>query len=162
MRMGRVARGVTLYQSLDGEPGLCILPAPSTQPDLFTNESYSCGIYGMTFLNPQLGNMVVTCMMGSGDLKKLVLPDWRMAQQLGSPACCRPPPVLYAGWQPGYYVSQKIFRTADGGRAGRRSSRVTWSGQPVFVDINNGWIVAEKDTEKLVQTTNAAVNFGPF
>ena len=161
---GGVARGVTLYQSLDGGQtwALQSLPAPSTQPDLFTNESYSCGIYGMTFLNPQLGNMVVTCMMGSGDLKK----SWFYRTADGGSSwqsSLLPTPAgffqMLDGSQ-GYYVSQKIFRTADGGQSWAAVIPVTWSGQPVFVDMNNGWIVAEKDTEKaLVQTKNAAVNW---
>ena len=37
---------------------------------------------------------------------------------------------------------------------------VTWSGQPDFINLNTGWIVAVKDAENaLVQTTNSAVNW---
>ena len=60
----------------------------------------------------------------------------------------------------GYYVGGNIFRTTDSGKSWVTVIPVKWGGQPEFVDMTNGWIVAEKDTEKaLVQTKNAAVNW---
>ncbi len=82
---GGVAPGVTLYQTLDGGHAWALqsLPAPSSQADLFTNQNYSCGVYNLTFLDSQKGNMVVTCMMGSGDIEEeLALSHQRCRREL--------------------------------------------------------------------------------
>jgi photosystem II stability/assembly factor-like uncharacterized protein len=161
---GGVAPGVTLFQTLDGGYtwALQSLPAPTSQADLFTNQNYSCGAYNLAFLDAQKGSMVVTCMMGSGDIKK----SWLYrTSDAGASWQSNPLPAAAGNLQMvdavnGYYVGGKIFRTTNGGASWTAVIPVTWSGQPDFVDMNNGWIVAVNDAERaLVQTTNSAVNW---
>jgi photosystem II stability/assembly factor-like uncharacterized protein len=161
---GGVAPGLTLFSTANGgySWGERSLPAPESQADLFTNQNYSCGSYNLTFLDAQQGSMVVTCLMGAGDLKK----SWIYHTSDGGVSWQSSPlPVAGGDLQlidskNGYYVGGNIFRTTDSGKSWVTVIPVKWGGQPEFVDMTNGWIVAEKDTEKaLVQTKNAAVNW---
>jgi photosystem II stability/assembly factor-like uncharacterized protein len=161
---GGVAPGLTLFSTANGgySWGERSLPAPESQADLFTNQNYSCGSYNLTFLDAQQGSMVVTCLMGAGDLKK----SWIYHTSDGGVSWQSSPlPVAGGDLQlidskNGYYVGGNIFRTTDSGKSWVTVIPVKWGGQPEFVDMTNGWIVAEKDTEKaLVQTNNAAVNW---
>jgi photosystem II stability/assembly factor-like uncharacterized protein len=161
---GGVAPGVTLYGTNDGGYTWATqaLPAPASQPDLFSNQNYSCGLYGLAFLDATRGNMVLTCMMGSGDIKKSWFYQTTDAGQNWQSSPLPTPGGDFQMLDPknGYYVSQKIFRTSDGGKSWLTVIPVTWSGQPVFVDMANGWLVAEKENEKaLVRTKNSAVNW---
>ncbi len=161
---GGVAPGLTLYGTTNGGYSWAeqTLPAPDSQPDLFTNQNYSCGSYNLAFLDAQQGSMVVTCLMGAGDLKK----SW-LYRTSDAGASWRSSPLPAAGGElqmidknNGYYVGGNIFQTTDSGNSWVTDIPVKWSGQPEFVDLTNGWIVAEKDSEKaLVQTKNAAVNW---
>jgi len=161
---GGVAPGLTLFSTANGgySWGERSLPAPDSQADLFTNQNYSCGSYNLTFLDAQQGSMVVTCLMGAGDLKK----SWIYHTSDGGVSWQSSPlPVAGGDLQlidskNGYYVGGNIFRTTDSGKSWVTVIPVKWGGQPEFVDMTNGWIVAEKDTEKaLVKTKNAAVNW---
>ncbi len=161
---GGVAPGLTLFSTANGGYSWAerSLPAPDSQADLFTNQNYSCGSYNLAFLDSQQGSMVVTCLMGAGDLKK----SWiYRTSDAGESWQSNPLPVAGGDLQlidskNGYYVGGNIFRTTDSGKSWVTVIPVKWEGQPEFVDLNNGWIVAEKDTEKaLVQTKNAAVNW---
>ena len=161
---GGVAPGLTLFGTANGgySWGERSLPAPDSQADLFTNQNYSCGSYNLAFLDAQQGSMVVTCLMGAGDLKK----SWFYRTSDGGVSWQSSPlPVAGGDLQMidsknGYYVGGYIFRTTDSGKSWGTVIPVKWGGQPEFVDMTNGWIVAEKDTEKaLVKTKNAAVNW---
>jgi len=161
---GGVAPGLTLYGTANGGYSWAAesLPPPGSQPDLFSNANYSCGAYGLTFLDAQQGSMVVTCMMGSGDLKKSWLYRTADAGQSWQSSLLPAPggDLQMIDVDNGYYVGGKIFRTTDSGKSWVTVIPVKWSGQPDFIDLSTGWIVAVHDNERaLVQTTNRAVNW---
>ena len=118
---GGVAPGLTLYGTTNGGYSWAeqTLPAPDTQADLFTNQNYSCGAYSLAFLNTQIGSMVVTCLMGSGDLQK----SWFYHTSDGG-VRWRSSPLPAAGGElqmidknNGYYVGGNIFQTTDSGNS---------------------------------------------
>jgi photosystem II stability/assembly factor-like uncharacterized protein len=161
---GGVAPGLTLYGTADGGNTWApqSLPAPASQPDLFSNDNYSCGAYGLAFLDSQQGSMVVTCLMGSGDLKKSWLYQTADAGQSWQSSLLPAPGgnLQMIDTNNGYYVGGNIFRTTDLGKSWVKVIPVKWGGQPDFISLTTGWIVAVNDSEKaLVQTTNSAVNW---
>jgi photosystem II stability/assembly factor-like uncharacterized protein len=161
---GGVAPGLTLYGTANGGYSWAeqSLPAPASQADLFTNPNYSCGSYNLAFLDSQQGGMVVTCMMGSGDLKKSWLYQTADAGQSWQSSLLPAPDgdLQMIDTNNGYYVGGNIFRTTDSGKSWVIVIPVKWGGKPDFIDLTTGWIVAVNDTERaLVQTTNSAVNW---
>lgn len=161
---GGVAPGLTLFGTANGGYSWAerSLPAPDSQADLFTNQNYSCGSYNLAFLDFRHGSMVVTCLMGAGDLKK----SWIYRTNDGGVSWQSSPlpdpggDLQLIDSKNGYYVGGNIFRTTDSGKSWAAVIPVKWGGQPMFVDLTTGWIVAEKDTEKaLVQTKNAAIDW---
>jgi photosystem II stability/assembly factor-like uncharacterized protein len=161
---GGVAPGLTLYGTVDGGNTWApqSLPAPASQPDLFSNDNYSCGAYGLAFLDAQQGSMVVTCLMGSGDLKKSWLYQTADVGQSWQSSLLPAPggDLQMIDENNGYYVGGNIFRTTDSGKSWVTVIPVKWGGQPDFISLTTGWIVAVNDAERaLVQTTNSAVNW---
>ncbi len=145
------------------------LPAPADTSDLFTNQNYYCGTYGLQFVAPQTGMLVVRC----GDLNTLSAKAWLYTTADGGQTWSGNPlpatynyfytgsPSLFLDPSLGWVLADdasgggQVFRTQDGGQTWTLVKKLTWVGTLDFVDAQTGWAIAKAgEAVALVSTSD--------
>jgi photosystem II stability/assembly factor-like uncharacterized protein len=163
-----VAPGLFFMHSGDGGATWtqASLPAPASQPDIFTRQDAGCGTYYMRFFDPQNAQLSVSCLILGANV--ITSTHFIYSTQDGGQSWTSNPSPSRSltfinpqtGWalpygennaQPPYALSQ----TQDGGKTWTTVKQLAWTGQLSFVDNNNGWAVAQADQAmSFVKTTD--------
>jgi photosystem II stability/assembly factor-like uncharacterized protein len=132
------------------------MPAPASQPDIFTRQDAGCGTYSLHFFDSKNWKLSVSCLILGPQLitsTHFIYTSTDGGQDWTSnPSPARSLTFLNSqiGWalptgeasvQPPFALSQ----TQDGGQTWKTVKQLAWTGQLNFVDPQNGWADAQAD-----------------
>lgn len=162
--------GLFAYHSSDGGKNWnqVALSAPAGQnTNLFSRVESGCGFLGIAHSSAEAITFTLRCQMyetGKPVSWLYISRDGGMtwnAQGLPTPYGSLNFLDAHSGWLLGTMkqydpdAGAELFRTVDGGVNWISVLSVGWLGEPVFVDSENGWVVAQAGgTSALVNTTN--------
>ncbi len=127
------------------------LPAPEADPDFF--ERAGCGPHSPQLFGPGTGILAVECAGASGGY--LYRTDdngqnWTVQSYPGGE-------LRFMDQQVGWALSQRIYKTVDGGSNWVLVKTVNWQGNFSFVSAELGWAIASNDAASvLVRTRDGA------
>ncbi len=164
-----VAPGLFFMRSSDGGAtwNAATLPAPASQPDIYTRQDAGCGTYSLRFFDPQNAKLSVSCLiMGANTITNTHFiyttadggQTWTSSP---SPARALTFITPKIGWalatgEAGGQAPFPLSLTQDGGQTWTTVKQLAWTGLLSFVDPQNGWAVAQADQAmSLVKTTDA-------
>jgi photosystem II stability/assembly factor-like uncharacterized protein len=162
--------GLFFYHSQDGGKNWnqVMLPAPSgTQSDLFSRAENGCGILGIPYSSADALVVYLRCQMYEDSNPR----SWLVSSRDGGMTWSSrglPAPFghLYFldernAWLLGTLAQDnpaggaELFRSTDGGGNWVSVLPVGWQGEPIFVDSDHGWVVAQAGgNSALVYSTN--------
>ncbi len=163
-----VAPGLFLMRSTDSGVtwNPVALPAPASQPDIYTRQDAGCGSYSLRFFDPQTALLSVSCLIMSTNSISTTHFIYSTTDG-GQTWTSNPSPARtltfinpQVGWAlaTGEGGSQPfaLSLTQDGGHTWTTVKQLAWTGQLSFVDPQDGWAVAQADQAiSLVKTTDA-------
>ena len=153
-----VAPGVFFMHSTDGGATWknVNLPAPASQPDIFTRQDAGCGTYSQRFFDPQNAKMSVSCLILSSNTISTTHfvyttvdggQNWTSNPSPSRALTFLNPQIIWAlptgenSLQPPFALSQ----TQDGGQTWSTVKELAWTGLLDFIDPQTGWAVAQAD-----------------
>jgi photosystem II stability/assembly factor-like uncharacterized protein len=159
-----VKAGVLLYNSTDAGSTWqkVTLPAPTSNPDMFTNSNFTCGSYDPFFFSNDLGHLGVRCTDYTVTPSTI---NYYVYTTLDGGATWTssiyPGEALYfVTVDTGWAITKKFQRTTDGGATWTTVSNVSWSAQMDFISDQIGWGVARAgDQIALVKTTDGSAHW---
>ncbi len=162
-------QGVTqylyLYQTSDGGTtwDRIELQAPKQVPGLFNPDRFFCGASSPQFSSQTDGGMMITCTDWNANTKQSWLYVTADAGQTWEPRDL-PAADGTLQWLGGgvawLQAGGAVYQTTDAGVGWKTMAQVAWTGQPDFVDQQEGWIVAHADQAvALVHSSNGGKNW---
>jgi len=162
-----VAPGVFFKQSTDAGATWndFALPAPAGHPDMFTRQDAGCGTYSLSFFGAQNAKMAVACLiLGPNAITNTDFiyttadggQNWTSSAAPARSLTFLDPQNAWAlptgegNNQPPFALSH----TPDGGQSWTTVKQLAWTGQLSFVDVHDGWAVAQADQATSLVKTN--------
>jgi photosystem II stability/assembly factor-like uncharacterized protein len=162
--VGVVPNSIYLYRTTDGGStwNPVRLPIPAKLPDIYTNESNSCGSYLPGFAG-QTAWVVVRCNdFGPGVAQTFLYTSTNAGETWSSHTEAALVDYIQflnpgVGW---YAGGGRVFLTENGGQVWQPVSGLGGEGQLDFIDQTAGWMVAKTgDSITLVQTTDGGATW---
>ena len=160
---GGVMAGAFLFQTADsGKTWQNVtLPAPASDPSLFSGSGAVCGTQSPIFPSPQNGKLIVRCTDTTQDptVASFYLYTTRDGGAAWVSASSPAGTLAFVTGDMGWALGRDLFQTTDGGQTWTKVKTVHWDGQFSFASDLLGWAVARDTTDTgtliaLVQTSD--------